>query len=239
MLRAHFNWKLMIFVVLCLPVLLRLGFWQLERAEEKRTILAAQQLQAQQPALDYRQLQSDQFENYRNVRAEAQWQPQIYLLDNQIHQGQFGYEVIQAAKLADDQLLLVSRGWIKGSLDRSQLPVIETPAGIQLLSGYLYQPQATLQLAENPLSAQWPQVIQTVELEKLYKQLSITDRMPPLFLLRLDQYNPSLLTAHWQIINVQPEKHTGYAVQWFLMAAVLVILFVIASIRRTPAQEKV
>lgn len=238
MLRAHFNWKLMIFVVLCLPVLLRLGFWQLDRAEQKRTILAEQQTLAEQPAVDYQQLDAGQFANYRNVSVQARWLPRIFLLDNQTWQGKFGYEVIQAAQLENGQLLLVSRGWIQGSLDRKQLPQVDTPAGIQLLSGYLYQPQATLQLAETETSTGWPRVIQAVELEKLYKQVGITGRMPPLFLLRLDQYNPAVLTSHWQIVNVLPEKHTGYAVQWFLMAAVLVILFLVASFRRIRANEK-
>ena len=236
--RANFNWKLIIFVVLLLPVLLRLGFWQLDRAEEKRTILAAQERQAQLPAENIKTLTDENFQNYRNVTVEARWLPQIYFVDNQVHQGKTGYEVIQVADIGDDQRLLVSRGWVRGESLRSQLPIIDTPQGVQLLSGYLYQPQAMFQLDETPLTDSWPQVIQSVELEKLYKQISITDRMPPLFLLRLDQYSPSLLTGHWQIINVLPEKHTGYAVQWFSMAGVVIVLTLIASFRRTTAKEK-
>ena len=38
------NWKILITVLIALPLLLRLGFWQLERGEEK------QQLQAQYAA---------------------------------------------------------------------------------------------------------------------------------------------------------------------------------------------
>lgn len=238
MMRAHFNWKLIVFVVLLLPVLLRLGFWQLDRAEEKRTILAAQKAQAEQPAEDLKTLPIEAYQNYRNVTVTARLMPEIYLLDNQVHQGKTGYEVIQVADMGEGRRLLVSRGWIKAADRRDVLPEIDTPSGIQLFSGYLYQPQEMFKLDETPLTSQWPQVIQSVELEKLYKQVSITDRMPPLFLLRLDQYNPAVLTGHWQIINVQPEKHTGYAVQWFSMAAVVIVLTVIASIRRTPVKEK-
>ena len=33
----------------------------------------------------------------------------------------------------------------------------------------------------------------------------------------------------WQIVNVSPEKHTGYAVQWFVMAVVLGIFYILRS----------
>ena len=33
------------------------------------------------------------------------------------------------------------------------------------------------------------------------------------------------LTIDWPVINVTPEKHTAYAVQWFAMALVLLLLY--------------
>ncbi|HEY9033228.1 MAG TPA: SURF1 family protein [Pseudomonadales bacterium] len=230
--RAHFNWKLALFVVLMLPVLLRLGFWQLQRADQKQQILDSINEQVRQPPVDLLQLADGDYRNYRNVYAKATLLPQYALLDNQIHRGRFGYEVIQAARLADGRLMWVSRGWQAGDPARRVLPAITTPVAEQTLSGYLYRPTEAVQLAENPLAPQWPQRIQAIELEKLYKALDKTAKIAPLFLLRLDPQSPAALTPHWQLVNVEPAKHSAYAMQWFGMALLLVVLFTIASLRR-------
>jgi len=35
--------------------------------------------------------------------------------------------------------------------------------------------------------------------------------------------------AGWPVVNVSPAKHRGYAVQWFTMAAALIVFFVFRS----------
>ena len=37
------------------------------------------------------------------------------------------------------------------------------------------------------------------------------------------------MQADWQVVNVSPAKHRGYAVQWFSMAAVLALLYLARS----------
>lgn len=235
--RAHFNWKTAILVVICLAILLRLGFWQLQRADEKRHIMADIQARMSQPAVPYESLPVNKIDNYRNVHVTASFLPHYVLLDNQVYQGRFGYEVVQAAQLPSGQVLWVSRGWIAGDASRRALPQVKTPQGRQNLSGYLYQPTRPLQLAESEQSGQWPRVVQSLELQKLYKQIDKTAKIAPSFLLRLDPQSPAALTRHWQLVNVQPAKHTGYAVQWFGMAVVLVIVYLAAGFRRaTPGK---
>ena len=46
---------------------------------------------------------------------------------------------------------------------------------------------------------------------------------------RIDDGQPGALAVDWQIVNVSPAKHRGYAVQWFTMAAVLAIIFLMRS----------
>lgn len=48
------------------------------------------------------------------------------------------------------------------------------------------------------------------------------------YVLRLDQQETNF-NADWPVINVQPAKHTGYAVQWFALATALVVLTLFAS----------
>mgnify|MGYP000143624448 CR=1 FL=1 len=47
--------------------------------------------------------------------------------------------------------------------------------------------------------------------------------------LRLDQDSPGALQTGWAAVSVQPAKHTGYAVQWFVMALVLLLMTLIAN----------
>ena len=54
---------------------------------------------------------------------------------------------------------------------------------------------------------------------------------------RLDAGQPGALRVDWEPINTQPEKHTGYAVQWFAMAIALVLFWVYSSLKRDPAVE--
>lgn len=230
--RANFNWKLLIFVVIFFPTTLRLGFWQLDRAEQKRVKASEFEQLQQQQAVDLLHLQPTQWQNYLPAKVMGRFRDEIFLLDNQVYQGKFGYEVIQAVDvLSSGAVLLVSRGFIGGSLDRNVLPEIKTPKLEVLLVGYLYQPLASVELAENTLIEQYPQVIQSPAAEKLYKHIHKSDRIAHPFLLRLTDESPYAYKAHWQIINVTPEKHLGYAVQWFLMAGVLVVMFIAASVR--------
>jgi surfeit locus 1 family protein len=219
--------------------LLRLGFWQLDRAEEKRQIQADHNALVNQQPVNYTRLGTKQWQNYQNVIASGEFRKEQWLIDNQIYQGRFGYELIQPFVTSTGDVLLVSRGWVEGSLDRSKLPQVETPAGQIDIQGYLYSPTVAFQLENTAEQQQWPRVEQAVDTEKMYKAVGGNDKIGRPYVLRLQQNDPSLLTAHWQIINTQPEKHTAYAMQWFGMAILLVILFVLASVKREiPASLK-
>jgi cytochrome oxidase assembly protein ShyY1 len=47
--------------------------------------------------------------------------------------------------------------------------------------------------------------------------------------LRLDQDSIGALKTGWTTVAVKPEKHVGYAVQWFAMAITLLIMTIIAN----------
>ena len=230
--RLHFNWKLSLFVVICLPVVIWAGFWQLDRADQKREM--QQQLSSLKalPAINYANLAPEQHQNYRNVNVAGKLIEKVFLLDNQIHKGKFGYELIQPLQLENKEVVLVSRGWIKGSLDRRILPEITTPQTQLVLQGYLYQPSENIQLDNVVAEAGWPKRVQSADVQKLYTALGKNDTMRSKFLLRLDKTSDAALASHWQPIRTGPQKHLGYAVQWFAMAILLVGLFIYASIVR-------
>ena len=47
--------------------------------------------------------------------------------------------------------------------------------------------------------------------------------------LQINPEQPLALQAVWKNINVMPEKHMGYAVQWFAMTAALAIALIFAN----------
>ena len=70
-------------------------------------------------------------------------------------------------------------------------------------------------------------MVQAVEIDKFLTALD-GERLFP-FVVRLGESEPSAYEARWPLINAEPEKHQGYAVQWFTMAAALALIFIIRS----------
>ena len=64
-------------------------------------------------------------------------------------------------------------------------------------------------------------------------RLALTEKRLP-FELRLEP-GPAAYAVNWPTVTLNPEQHLGYAVQWFSLAAALLVLFVYLGIRH--AQE--
>ncbi len=226
----HWNWKLLLFAGLFLPLTVALGFWQLLRADEKRLLLDLQQQREANGPQPFASISGDVDNQFLAVRVVGHFDNErTVLLDNRVRHGQPGYEAVSLFKVAaSDQWLLVNRGWLAGGLDRRVLPSVPKVTGEQTLTGHLYrQSTPPLRLGDNGWQQQrWPQIVQS--LQPAEAGLWVGETLFP-YLLRLDQRAPGALQTGWTIVNVQPGKHIGYAVQWFAMAATLLILTVFAS----------
>ena len=114
-----------------------LSWWQYQRGQLKADIIARQGDVSQSTTAvnDSGIIPA----HGQRVRLRGHWlAEQQYLLDNQIHQQQVGVQVITPLVLSGSgHLMLVNRGWIAASLDRSQLPELgQLPIGPVQLSGY-------------------------------------------------------------------------------------------------------
>lgn len=227
-LRVKPDWKANILVVVLLPCLVSLGNWQMGRAEQKRELKAQYELRQQQPALNLEQLLDEADLRYRRVRLIGQFDNTKNLfLDNRIRQGVFGYEVISLFKLDNhDSWVPVNRGWIKGDVSRRSLPVIPAISGDLELAGQVYTPVGEAFSLGAEHSSGWPRVIQNLDTNALAEELGI-DIVA--FSVRLDADMPAALQAKWSVVNIQPEKHTAYAFQWFAMAVALLIIALLAN----------
>lgn len=238
--------KLTLFCALLMPLLLALGCWQLSRAEQKTQLLANYEERAiTAPQSLGVLLQQRDWNNYR-VRIEGVYDPQQhFLLDNRVRDGRVGYEVISPFILSQTTYMTtaggdkmpvnyvwVNRGWIPMGPSRHELPAILERSGQRMIIGRIYVPQGKeLILKDIPLSGKWPEVIQRIDFNQMKDRYASGDTSLP-FTIRLDAGSAGAFKTGWQPINMGPQKHFGYAFQWFLMAAVLSVLYLYASISR-------
>jgi len=235
--RLHLDleWRTTVLTLVLLPVMLGLGFWQLQRAEEKALIGSQWEQRKLLPPVALQQVDwsDSRAMEYLPVQLRGQFlTDQYFLLDNRIHRGRFGYEVLGILLLEETgQPVLVNRGWIAGDSSRRSLPLVPLAGGTLTITGHVYvAPGAPYLLADLDLEPGWPKRIQAIEMDKLglaVEEVAAASLFP--YSVRIDPGQPVALTVDWQIINISPEKHTGYAVQWFTMALALLIFFILRS----------
>jgi len=216
-------------VIFLLALLLRLGFWQLSRAEEKREFLASQQEEMQKEALPIAKLLADTKDlRHRQVILEGHYDAKHqFLLDNQFHHGKVGYAVLTPFILtADSRVILINRGWVLMNKDRKQLPAISfmPPVGELSIVGVINDfPQVGLILegADEPGEG-WPSVVQLIDTQKISNKL----KQPILdFQVQLLADQPYGYVREWKLnARIPPEKHVAYAFQWFALAITLTLL---------------
>jgi cytochrome oxidase assembly protein ShyY1 len=227
----HFDpeWRLTLLTLVLVPLMVGLGFWQLQRAGEKAELAGNWEMRVQQAPVALSGLAVDDPAalSYRRVRIAGVFEPgRYFLVDNRTRRGRFGYEVLGVLR-SDSTTVLVNRGWMEGDPARRSLPRVPAVDGAVEITGHVYvAPGRPYLLAEQQLTPGWPKVIQAVEMDKI--STSLDDPVFP-YPVRLDPDQPGALVTDWQIVNVSPEKHRGYAVQWFTMAAVLSIFYLLRS----------
>ncbi|MGJ7551945.1 SURF1 family protein [Pseudomonas alloputida] len=217
------GWIPTLVVLALLPGLIALGCWQLGRADEKRALLDTYAEREVAPALPTSQLQQTQDAAYRRVRLYGLFDAEhSLLLDNSMRDGQAGVELLQPFHDQPSGLwLLVNRGWLPWP-DRRVPVQFTTPEQPMALDATVYvAPGKTFQLHPDPLGGQWPHLLTAVDAVQLWQQL---DREGFAHELRLET-GPAAYRLGWPIVALGPEKHLGYAVQWFALATALVLLY--------------
>jgi surfeit locus 1 family protein len=228
-----FDWRMTLFTLFFLPLLVSLGFWQLNREQQK---IAAEDLYEQRlltEAVDVASIDWNKSDlNWVSVRATGFFDKERHLLlDNRIHYSVVGYEVITPF-FAGDKVLLINRGWIAQGPSRQSLPAVEASDNITTISGHIYVPDGSLMMlgSEESSTENWPKVIQKIDFQ--YISGVLDESLLP-HVIRLDENSTGVLQTNWSAINMRPEVHKAYAVQWFIMALVLLILYLFFSIRKS------
>lgn len=227
------GWASTVAVLLLLPALLSLGFWQLERARQKAELQAAFAERSRWPATPLDGLDAaSQDSLYRRVIAAGHYDSaQQILLDNQLRDGRPGYHVLTPLRLADGGAILVNRGWTPLGESRQTLPDIAVTAEALTVHGWLGQPANPGLRLGDQTDRHWPQVTPYIDYAQLAALLGYPLR-PALVLLEPNQPHGYLRDWRPRFGGFGPERHQGYAVQWFALAATLVVLYLATQVRR-------
>jgi surfeit locus 1 family protein len=224
-------------------ILLSLGSWQWERFQYKRDLENRYQQGQQTGAVtvaDVLQVGRD-LHSYPITLSGVLDTERPILLDNQGYDRQAGYNLLSPVRLEDGQTLLVNRGWLPMGNDRSIRPELpQALAGKNTYSGKVYFPsEKQFVLKEDDYAeVEWPLLVQKLDLPGIGSALGV-ELLP--FVVRLD---PQLdveqgdeLPRDWKFIVMSAEKSRGYSIQWYSMAAVLFILYLIFSAQKIVQQR--
>lgn len=218
--------------------MLWLGFWQLDKWE-----LRQQQLDAFNAAdlnpITIDDLQDPVAQQFATIRVAGRLLGERQLLiDNIVRESRNGFFVVTPFRLEDGGTLLVNRGWIPQTPRREPIGDLEiTPEERTLIGRIGRLPTGGLRLGENGTDIrQWPAIVQ-------YPQMAEVEAMlqEPLqtWVLLLDPQADAGFSRDWTPPGLPPERHLGYAVQWFALSAALTLLLMITALRRRktgPAQ---
>lgn len=224
----HFDWRLLVFSGVFLPLLVSLGVWQLNRAEEKQVLLEQWQQEAEN--LAWQDMVSGDLTSGRPVSLTGMYGSRNWLLDNRTREGAPGYEVLTEFRLLEGPPVVINRGWVQAPRTRAELPDIATPEGIFTLEGRISDYPVPPVLVDQPAAEdQWPRRVQS--LSEQAARLEIPE-LPDRIVRLSGEGQPGAYRADWEPDLMGPQTHYGYATQWFALAVALTILTVVASYRK-------
>jgi len=225
--------------IVVLPLLISLGVWQSHRAEFKKQLESQISSRSQLPPIELNTVLSNpkQYEYY-NIKLSGHYDnSHQMLLENRFHNHQLGYEIITPLQLSGGDSVLVNRGWVPRPADSSKLPEINPVNDRQTLTGRIIVPPekvfdiAKVQYTDN----KWPRTLPNISKNSL-KAASPNQKHTPFIV----QLNPSAKHGYvreWKAVTLSHHKHIGYAIQWYLMAATLIIIFIAVNTRRRRNNE--
>lgn len=213
---------LLLLVVLGLALL---GFWQLDRAEQKQQMLdAVAHVLVQRRPVSVEQALERTSGNFAWAAVSGHFAPPLIFLDNQHYQGRSGVRLYAPLLLPGQSTrLLVDLGWLPWPAGRV-LPNVQLPEGPITLSGLLAPPPSVgLRVGEIAQVGQAPMLLTRLDPEELSAQGDVRYAAR---VLRLDPASPFGYARDLDVLpnTLPPERHRGYAVQWFALAAALFFL---------------
>ncbi|NUU02644.1 SURF1 family protein [Herbaspirillum robiniae] len=213
-----------------------LGQWQTRRAEEKLATQHRIEARAKEAPLQALPPEGEaDVAEFRHVLLEGEFIPQwtVYL-ENRPHEGAVGFHVLTAFKIAGSQrAVMVARGWApRDATDRARVPQPPLAQGATRIDGVLRRDAGhVLQLGQ----ADAPKpgaILQNLDVAALAAASGL-----PLSAYVVEQRMPSPgiddgLARDWPAPSLGIDRHRAYALQWYALAAMAIVFFLVTGFRR-------
>jgi len=228
--RLEASWGMTILTLVGVLLFAQLGRWQWHRAEEKRALAAAFAAGAADFSSGLGRRSTADLPRYTQLRVHGQYEAaHQFLLDNMTHAGRAGYQVLTPLRLDDGRLLLVNRGWVPLPGERRDvLPDVSvTDSGEINIGGRIDTlPVAGLALGQAPPGTDpvWPKRTSFPTMAQLSQALGQSLELRQL-LLSPGETQGYLRDWHDASVGFPPERHIGYAVQWWGLGALSLFLY--------------
>ncbi len=221
-------------VVFC-GVTIAAGFWQLDRAVQKRERHHAIESAQRSVSIDLnRDTPGSAAIAWQSVRVTGEYlAAETVFIDNRVHLGKPGYHVVTPLRMMDSRrVVLVNRGWLAASPTREEPRVSATPPRIVGIQGFLTPAaERPFELGTfEPNARVWP----NLTIERFAKGRGIP--VEPYLVLQTNEASDGLVRA-WDLPASGAEKNQIYAVQWFSFAALALILYIALNLRRNVKQS--
>lgn len=239
--------------LICIPLFIKLGLWQYNKAQQKQAIHEAYDQAKLDAALifplgltDSKAINIDNWK-YKKVTVQGEYETKYQiLLDNQVEGDKVGFHVITPLKIDNvNEYVLVNRGWILGKDIHTELPVFNTPTGKQTLTGQVWVPSKkifTLEGADGQSVASdqsgilsWQKVWQNMDMAKYKKSVPLVVSE---LAIKLDQdSHAGGFVRNWQIPLERITNNLGYAYQWFGFSFAALLIFLYMSTTRVKPEN--
>lgn len=222
-------------VAVVISLLCILGSWQVSRYLDKQDRIAQITERQAQGAISHKVLGTLNLTDVRDVMINLvplEHSDKLLWLDNQQSAGQVGFKLIVPVRTVEGWLL-VNMGWVKGRKDRLALPIIPSLNELEMpLTGAISIPGLNRFVSETAQNdGQFPKVIQQIEFTRL---ASLLDKPLLPYMLTLTQPSEGYI-REWTPVVMAPEKHIGYAMQWYGLAIAAFVIYIVARRKKRAA----
>jgi cytochrome oxidase assembly protein ShyY1 len=221
-----------------------LGRWQWQRGVDKAALLQSWEAALVGHELPLSPALQNQSLLPQRVVGEGRFTGPYLLQDNQRHRGRIGLRYFRAMQVCcDEQTVLVDLGWRAWGETRQLPEPAELPQSAQVSGLLVPWPGQGIAMGDDAWNASSANevLLLRIDRETISQRLGLelSGR-----LLRLDPQRDFGFERDLEALpnTLPPERHRGYAVQWFALALTVLIVYIVLSIRfhrRTSTSSKI
>jgi surfeit locus 1 family protein len=219
---------------------LLLGNWQTRRAEERIAMQERLDRLATGVVQDVPEdpVSAPEWAQHRVIARGEFVSEGLILVDNRLYRGAAGYHVVMPLRLAGGRMhVLVNRGWVAAGARRDVLPPIPTPKGPVVIEGIASIPNDNpYELAKSrQANAESGPIRQNLVLDRVSEEQRLL--LQPFVILQTGNAADAFV-RDWPRPDARSDTNRAYALQWYAMSAVAVIMWVVLNLKKADDKSR-